>query len=67
MNAAGPPAAPSPDLPDKLPPVDPSSKGTADQDTDVPSLRDLGYMEVPQTPFKVPLIYASLVAKSLAG
>ena len=55
MNALGPPAAPAPDLPDRLPPVDPKSKGTADNETDVPSLSDLGYLETARTPFKVPL------------
>ena len=53
MNAMGPPAAPAPDLPDKLPPMDPKSKGTADKDTDVPSLCDLGYQETARSPFKV--------------
>ena len=49
----GPPAATAPDLPDKLPPMDSSSKGTADKDTDVPRLSDLGYTEAVRTPFKV--------------
>ena len=53
MNAMGPPAAPAPDMPDKLPPMDPKSKGTADKDTDVPSLSDLGYQETARSPFKV--------------
>lgn len=60
MNALGPPAAPAPDLPDRLPPIDPKSKGTADHETDVPSLSDLGYLETACTPFKVPLGTPSL-------
>ena len=55
MNAAGPPAAPAPDLPDKLPGHDSTRKWAADKDTNVPSLKELGYDEVPQTPFKVAL------------
>lgn len=53
MNALGPPARTAPDLPAKLPPMDPSSKGIADKDTDVPSVSDLGYIEAGRTPFKV--------------
>ena len=53
MNAVGPPAAPAPDLPAKLPPIDPSSRGTGDKETDVPSLSELGYIEAVRTPFKV--------------
>ena len=60
MNAVGPPAAPAPDLPDRLPPLDPSRKGTADKDTDVPSLSELGYMEAVRTPFKVRVKQASM-------
>ena len=60
MNALGPPAAPAPDLPDRLPPMNPKSKGTADDETDVPSLSDLGYLETARTPFKVPLGTPSL-------
>ena len=56
MSAAGPPAAPAPDLPDKLPGHDPTRKWSADKDTNVPSLKELGYDEVPQTPFKVALV-----------
>ncbi len=53
MNAMGPPAVTAPDLPAKLPPMDPSSRGTADKDTDVPSVSDLGYIDAVRTPFKV--------------
>ena len=33
--------------------MDPSSRGTGDKETDVPSLSDLGYIEAVRTPFKV--------------
>ena len=59
MSAAGPPAAPAPDLPDKLPGHDSTRKWAADKDTNVPSLKELGYDEVPQTPFKVLLPFSS--------
>lgn len=62
MNAAGPPPAPAPDLPDKLPYLDPTSKGTADRDTDVPSLKDLGYADFARTPFRVIMFKHSLYA-----
>lgn len=40
--------------------MDPSSRGTADKDTDVPSLSDLGYLEAARTPFKVRVCRASM-------
>ena len=59
MSAAGPPPATAPDLPDKLPGHDSTRKWAGDRDSDVPSLKELGYHEAPQTPFKVVLACTS--------
>ncbi len=58
MAALGPPAAPAPDAPEKLPPVAEGAKGAGEEETAVPSLAELGYPPKATTSIKVafPLI-----------
>ena len=51
--ALGPPAAPAPDPPAALPPLEPGTGGTGDGETAVPTLAELGYPPEATTVFKV--------------
>lgn len=56
--ALGPPAAPAEDPPARLPPVDPTARGADSNETNVPSLADIGYPDEASTDIKVSMPHA---------